>query len=73
VRTRQLESEVAFLRLPGGSLCFGLRNVKRHPKLKIMVPKELSETFWIPGGRGEGRAKYSNFRQFATSTRLVPQ
>jgi hypothetical protein len=45
----------------------------RHAELKMMVPKEMQEVFWIPGGRGEGRALYSNFRQFATSARIVPQ
>lgn len=45
----------------------------RHAELKMMVPKEMRETFWIPGGLGEGRALYSNFRQFTTSARIVPQ
>ena len=44
----------------------------QHPELKMMVPKEMQERFWIPGGMGEGRARYSNFRQFATSTRVIP-
>ena len=42
-----------------------------HPELKIMVPIQMEETFWIPGGRGEGRAKYSNFRRFTTSARVL--
>lgn len=41
--------------------------------LKMLVPREMRETFWIPGGRGEGRAVYSQFRQFTTSARIVPQ
>jgi hypothetical protein len=44
-----------------------------HAQLGMMVPKELYENFWIPSGRGEGRARYSNFRQFATSARVIPQ
>jgi hypothetical protein len=44
-----------------------------HPELKMMVPKEMQERFWIPGGIGEGRARYSNFQQFVTSVRIVPQ
>jgi hypothetical protein len=44
-----------------------------HPELKMLVPAQMDETFWIPGGRGQGRAKYSNFRQFTTSARIVPQ
>lgn len=44
-----------------------------HAVLKIMVPQEMQEYFWVPGGRGEGRARYSNFRQFGTSARILPQ
>lgn len=44
----------------------------RHADLNMMVPKEMRERFWIPGGMGEGRAQYSNFRQFTTSARIVP-
>lgn len=44
----------------------------RHGDLKMMVPKEMQERFWIPGGVGEGRAQYTNFRQFATSARIIP-
>jgi hypothetical protein len=44
-----------------------------HSTLKMMVPKEMQESFWMPQGRGEGRARYSNFRQFGTSARVIPQ
>ena len=44
-----------------------------HPTLKMMVPAQMDETFWIRGGRGQGQAKYSNFRQFTTSARIIPQ
>ena len=39
--------------------------------LNVLVPKEMSEEFWIPRGRGTGRARYSNFRRFTTSARIV--
>ena len=38
----------------------------------MMVPKEMIEAFFVAGGRGEGRAKYSNYRRFTTSARIVP-
>jgi hypothetical protein len=41
-------------------------------RLELLVPKELSETFWIPNGFGRGRGRYSNFRKFATTARIVP-
>ena len=40
--------------------------------LQMLVPKELGEGFWMPGGRGEGRARYSNSRRFGTAARIVP-
>ena len=43
-----------------------------HRELGMMVPIEMTEVFAIPGGRGEGRATYSNFRRFGTSARIVP-
>jgi hypothetical protein len=44
-----------------------------HPELKMLVPKEMTESFIVAGGRGQGRAKYSGFRRFTTSARIVPQ
>ena len=32
----------------------------------MMLPKELSEDFFIMGGRGSGHARYSNFRRYTT-------
>ncbi len=43
-----------------------------EPTLNMLVPKELVEDFWIARGRGSGRARYSNFRRFTTSGRIVP-
>jgi hypothetical protein len=45
----------------------------RDPGLDMLVPKEMQETFWVPRGRGTGRATYSNFRRFSVSTRILPQ
>ena len=41
--------------------------------LGILVPKELSERFWIPGGVGDGRGRYTNFRKFTTTGRIIPE
>ena len=40
--------------------------------LKMLVPISMNEEFWIPRGRGTGRARYSNFRRFETTGRLRP-
>ena len=44
-----------------------------HAELKMLVPKQMSEEFFVIGGRGVGQAKYSNFRRFSTAGRIVPQ
>jgi hypothetical protein len=44
----------------------------RDAALHVLVPKELRETFWIRGGRGEGRGKYTNYRKFNTAARIIP-
>lgn len=44
----------------------------RNAALDLLVPKELVEQFWIRGGVGTGRGRYSNFRKFTTSTRILP-
>lgn len=43
-----------------------------EPKLNVLVPRELNEDFYSRGGRAKGRARYSNFRRFTTSARIVP-
>ena len=43
-----------------------------HAALDVMVPKELSEEFFILGGRGNGRARYSNFRRFTRVATKAP-
>ena len=40
--------------------------------LNLLVPATLTEKFWIPRGRGTGRARYTNFRRFPAAGRLVP-
>jgi hypothetical protein len=37
-----------------------------------VLPKEMTEAFWIRGGVGTGRGKYTNYRRFSTAARLVP-
>lgn len=41
-------------------------------RLGLMVPVEMHEVFSVPGGRGEGRATYRNFKRFETGARIVP-
>jgi hypothetical protein len=43
-----------------------------HAELDMLVPKEMREEFFVPRGRGTGRARYSNFRRFTTAARIVP-
>jgi hypothetical protein len=38
----------------------------------VMLPKELSEDFFIMGGRGSGHARYSNFRRYTTAPPKPP-
>lgn len=49
---------------------------RRNDALGIMVPSELHEEFgslYGANARGTGRAVYSNYRRFGTSTRIIPQ
>lgn len=41
-------------------------------RLQTMVPIEMREVFYVPGGRGEGNATYRNFKRFETGARIVP-
>lgn len=41
-------------------------------RLDVLVQSEMTEIFDVVGGRGEGKATYSNFKRFETSGRLVP-
>jgi hypothetical protein len=44
----------------------------KHAALGILVPKELTEQFWIRGGVGRGRGRYTNYRKFSIDARIVP-
>jgi len=48
---------------------------RKDDRLGIVVPHEMTETFFV--GRnddpGNGTARYSNYRRFQTSARIVPQ
>jgi hypothetical protein len=45
-----------------------------HKNLGLLVPTEMRETFpVVQPAKGTGVAKYSNFRRFQTSARIVPQ
>jgi hypothetical protein len=43
-----------------------------YPAWDIMLPKELSEEFFILGGRGNGHARYSNFRRYTAVAPKTP-
>jgi hypothetical protein len=43
------------------------------PALDMLVPSEMVERYWIAGGRGTGHARYSNYRKFGTTARIIPQ
>jgi hypothetical protein len=42
------------------------------PRLNSLVPVEMTEIFDVLGGRGEGKATYTNFKRFETGARIVP-
>jgi hypothetical protein len=44
----------------------------QHKQLGLLVPRDLSERFFMHNGSGEGRATYTNFRRFTTDARLLP-
>jgi hypothetical protein len=44
----------------------------RDEALNLLVPKEMAENFWIRGGMGFGKGRYSNYRRFSTAARLMP-
>ena len=45
----------------------------RNTALGMLVPEKIHQVFHMPSGRGEGEAKYSNYRRFTTSARIIPQ
>ena len=47
-------------------------------RLQTMVPVEMRETFYVPGGRGDGKATYRSAAKFqavkrCAGARIVPQ
>jgi hypothetical protein len=43
------------------------------PMLGLLVPSRMNEIFATGTARGRSEARYSNFRAFGTSARIVPQ
>ena len=48
-------------------------NFAEHKDLGILVPILTREEFFVPRGKGVGVARYSDFRRFTTSARILPQ
>jgi hypothetical protein len=46
---------------------------RRHDELAMLVPEVAREEFYVPRAQGIGVARYSNFRRFTTSARILPQ
>lgn len=46
---------------------------RRHDQLAMLVPDAAREEFAVRRARGIGVARYSNFRRFTTSARILPQ
>ncbi|MEW6322699.1 MAG: hypothetical protein AB1635_16630 [Acidobacteriota bacterium] len=44
----------------------------RDAAVGLVVPSRMTEEFYVPGGRGIGEARYTNYRRFTTGARLVP-
>jgi hypothetical protein len=44
----------------------------RNAALDLLVPERMREVFLVDSGRGEGEARYSNYRRFSTSARVRP-
>lgn len=45
---------------------------KLYQAWDVMLPKELSEEFFVLGGRGNGHARYSNFRRYTAPAKAPP-
>jgi hypothetical protein len=44
----------------------------RNVALGMLVPERMREVFLVDSGRGEGEAKYFNYRRFTTSAKIRP-
>jgi hypothetical protein len=61
-------------RLGGSPFVAEIRvDFREDPKVGMLVPVEMNEKFFVDHGTGEGTAKYTNYRRFQTSARMVPQ
>ena len=61
-------------RLGGSPFVAEIRvDFREDPKVGMLVPVEMNEKFFVDNGTGEGTAKYTNYRRFQTSARIVPQ
>ena len=61
-------------RLGGSPFVAEIRvDFREDPKVGMLVPVEMNEKFFVDQGTGEGTAKYTNYRRFQTSARIVPQ
>lgn len=59
-------------RMGVGSFSAEIRvDFKDDKKVGMLVPDSMTETFFVDRGSGSGSAKYSNYRRFETSARIV--
>jgi len=59
-------------RMGVGSFSSEIRvDFKDDKKVGMLVPDSMTETFFVDRGSGSGTAKYSNYRRFETSARIV--
>ena len=72
---RLLRAEVSTFQASSATVSNTIRvEFTEHKNLGLLVPTEMRETFpVVQPAKGTGVAKYSNFRRFQTSARIVPQ
>jgi len=72
---RLLRAEVSTFQASSATASTTVRvEFAEHKDLGLLVPTEMRETFpVVQPAKGTGVAKYSNFRRFQTSARIVPQ
>jgi hypothetical protein len=72
---RLLRAEVSTFQASSATASNTIRvEFTEHKNLGLLVPTEMRETFpVVQPAKGTGVAKYSNFRRFQTSARIVPQ
>ena len=73
-RLLRAQVDVKDARLGGSPFVAEIRvDFKEDSKVGVLVPSEMNETFFVDRGTGSGTAKYSNYRRFETTARIVPQ